>query len=346
MGRMRFAVILPFGDIYDTKNLILMRQLGCTDVIGHGPPTPRGSEIWEYGDIIQIKRHVERYGLRLEVLEDGPSMDKIIYNLPGREEQLENFCKSLENLGKAGIKVIKPQHMPPVPNMIWRTETDRPTRGGATSTAFDYEIVKDIPPTTRFGRYQEEDIWKNLEYFLKNVVPTAEESDVVITFHPDDPPISPIQGFPRILRSIEAFDKLFNLVPSENVGICFCQGCFAEMGVDVPTAIRHFGRKGKIFFAHFRNVIGSVHEPGGFQEIFHDDPSGRVDMFEAMKAYYEVGFEGPMRPDHAPKTIADDVFEFLGGHPGYYMIGKVLALGYMKGLAEAIEKIFFKGEKE
>ncbi|MEM3714187.1 MAG: mannonate dehydratase, partial [Nitrososphaeria archaeon] len=88
-------------------------------------------------------------------------------------------------------------------------------------------------------------------------------------------------------------------------------------------------------FAHFRNVIGSVYEPGGFQEIFHDDPSGRVDMFEAMKAYYEVGFEGPMRPDHAPKTIADDVF---GGKPGYYMIGKVLALGYMKGLAEAVEK--------
>ncbi|KYH39881.1 MAG: mannonate dehydratase [Candidatus Bathyarchaeota archaeon B63] len=335
MVRMRFAVRLP-GGVYATSNLILMKQLGCTDVIGSGPRLPPDSEVWEYGDIVQLKMHVEKHGLRLEVLEDGPPIEKIIYNLPGREQQLEDFCKSLENLGKAGIKVIKPQHMPPVPNMIWRTEIDKPTRGGATSTAFDYDLVKDFPPTVKYGEYKEEEIWKNLKYFLEGVIPTAEESGVVITFHPDDPPISPIQGFPRILRSVEAFDKMLNLVPSDNVGICFCQGCFAEMGVDVPSAIRHFGRKGKIFFAHFRNVIGSVHEPGGFQEIFHDDPSGRIDMVEAMKAYYEVGFEGPMRPDHTPKLLLDDIF---GGYPGYGMLGKVFALGYMKGLAESVEKM-------
>ena len=335
MVRMRFAVVLP-GDVYDPNNLKLMKQLGCTDVIGHGPRLPRGSEVWEYGDLAQLKMHVEKHGLRLEVLEDGPPIEKIIYDLPGKEEQLENFCRSLENIGRAGIKVIKPQHMPPVPNMIWRTEIDKPTRGGATSTAFDYDIIKDFPPTVKFGVYKEEEIWRNLEYFLRGVVPTAEEAGVVITFHPDDPPISPIQGFPRILRSIEAFDKLFSLVPSDNVGMCFCQGCFAEMGVDVPAAIRYFGRKGKIFFAHFRNVKGSVYEPGGFQEIFHDDPSGSIDMFEAMKAYYEVGFEGPMRPDHVPKMIFDDIF---GGIPGYHLLGKVFAIGYMKGLAESIEKM-------
>ncbi|OYT49184.1 hypothetical protein B6U79_02365 [Candidatus Bathyarchaeota archaeon ex4484_231] len=192
-----------------------------------------------------------------------------------------------------------------------------------------------MPPTVKYGKYKEEDLWKNLKCFLENVVPTAEQAGVVITFHPDDPPISPIQGFPRILRSVEAFDRLLELVPSPNVEINFCQGCFAEMGVDVPAAIRHFGRKKKIFFAHFRNVAGSVHTPGGFQEIFHDDPSGNVDMFEAMKAYYEVGFEGPMRPDHVPKLIGEEVF---GGVPGYHVIGKAMALGYMKGLAEAVEK--------
>ena len=334
MVKMRFAVIFP-GGTYKPENLILAKQLGCTDVIGHGPRTFGDSEVWEQGDLEQLKRHVENFGLRLEVFEDGPRIHKILYNLPGREEQLENFCKSLENLGAAGIKVIKPQHMPPVPNAIWRTEGDKPTRGGATSTAFDYELVKDVPPTVKYGKYKEEDLWKNLKYFLENVVPTAEQAGVVITFHPDDPPISPIQGFPRILRSVEAFDRLLELVPSPNVGINFCQGCFAEMGVDVPAAIRHFGRKKKIFFAHFRNVAGSVHTPGGFQEIFHDDPSGNVDMFEAMKAYYEVGFEGPMRPDHVPKLIGEEVF---GGVPGYHVIGKAMALGYMKGLAEAVEK--------
>jgi len=134
---------------------------------------------------------------------------------------------------------------------------------------------------------------------------------------------------------VEAFDRLVEIAPSDKVGINFCQGCFAEMGVDVPAAIRHFGKRKKIFFAHFRNVIGSVHKTGAFQGIFHDDPSGNVDMFEAMKAFYEVGFDGPMRPDHAPKLTGEEVF---GGRKGYHVLGKVLALGYMKGLAEAIEK--------
>ena len=335
MVRMRFA-FMPPGGPFRPENLTLMRQLGCTDVIGHGPRGGSGSQgVWEQGDLEQLKRLVESHGLRLDVLEDGPGIDRIIYDLPGRDEQLEEFCRSLENLGAAGINVIKPQHMPPVRNMIWRTSLDAPTRGGATSTAFDYELVKDIPPTVKYGSYREEDIWRNLEYFLKGVVPTAEEAGVVVTFHPDDPPISPIQGFPRVLRSVEAFDRLIDIVPSDNVGINFCQGCFAEMGVDVPSAIRHFGRRNKIHFAHFRNVRGSVHEKGGFQEVFHDDPEGELDMIECMKAYYEIGFEGPMRPDHAPKLIGDNAF---GGSEGYHMLGKVYSLGYMKGLAQSIEE--------
>jgi mannonate dehydratase len=279
---------------------------------------------------------VERDGLKFEVLEDAPDAEKVFWNLPGRDDQLESFCKSLKNLGDAGIRVIKVQHMPPVPIMIPRTYRDKPTRGGATSTAFDYDDIKDAPPTSRYGTYTEEEVWENIAYFLKGTLPAAEKAGVVITFHPDDPPISPIQGFPRPLRSIEAFDRLLDIVPSDNIGLNFCQGCFAEMGVDVPAAIRHFGRRGKIFFAHFRNVAGSVHEPGGFQETFHDDPTGRVDMFEAMKAYYEVGFEGPMRPDHAPSMEGDLRF---GGSSGYRLLGKVFAVGYMRGLAECVEKM-------
>jgi len=334
MPKMRFAVRLPGGHLLP-ENRRLMKQLGCTDVSGTEPRLCPGSEVWEYADIMHDKMQVERDGLRFEVLERAPDAEKIFCNLPGRDEQLENFCKSLKNLGDAGIKVIRVRYMPLIPNVIWRTYWDKPTRGGATSTAFDYDDVKNAPPTSKYGTYTEEDVWENIAYFLKGTLPTAEKAGVVITFHPDDPPISPRQGFPRPLRSVEAFDRLLEIVPSENIGITFCQGCFAEMGVDVPAAIRHFGKKKKIFFAHFRNVIGSVKEPGGFQEVFHDDPTGRVDMFEAMKAYYEVGFGGPMRPDHAPKMEGD---EHLGGSSGYYILGKVLGIGYMKGLAESIEK--------
>ena len=343
MSKMRFAATLPGGHLLP-ENRRLMVQMGCTDVIGSGPRNvlygaPRATpvtEVWDFIDIAQDKRQVERDGLRFEVLEDAPNAEKIFWNLPGKEEQLENFCTSLKNLGDAGIKVIKVQHMPPVRLMIPRTYQDKPTRGGATSTAFDYDDVKNAPPSSKYGTYTEESIWENIAYFLKGTLPTAEKAGVIITFHPDDPPISPIQGFPRPLRSVEAFDRLLEIVPSENIGLNFCQGCFAEMDADVPAAIRHFGKKKKIFFAHFRNVIGSVKEPGGFQEIFHDDPTGKVDMFEAMKAYYEVGFEGPMRPDHAPRMEFDN--RISSGVPGYLLLGKVFGIGYMKGLAESIEK--------
>lgn len=336
MSKMRFSVILPGGHRLP-ENRRLMKQMGCTDVIGGAPHLRPESEVWEYADLMNDKREVERDGLRYEVFEGAPNAEKIFWNLPGRDEQLEHFCQSLKNLGDAGIKVIKVQHMPPVPLMIPRTYQDKPTRGGATSTAFDYDDIKNAPPTSQYGSYTEEEVWENIAYFLRGTLPTAEKAGVVITFHPDDPPISPIQGFPRPLRSVEAFDRLLDIVPSDNIGLLFCQGCFAEMGVDVPAAIRHFGKKKKIFFAHFRNVVGSVGEKGGFQEVFHDDPTGRVDMFQAMKAYYEVGFEGPMRPDHAPIMEYDNR---ISGptQQGYAFLGKLLGVGYMQGLAESIEK--------
>lgn len=330
MEKMRFAVTLGRGDLYKAENLMFMKQIGCTDVIGRGPK----SEVWEYGDLAQLKMRVENRGLKLDVFEDAPGHHKIIYNLPGREEQVENFCKSLENLGAVGIKVIKLTHGPSIPNRVWRTDRDKPTRGGARSTAFDYNLVKDVPPSSKYGAYTDEQIWDGLEYLLKRILPTAENVGVRIALHPDDPPIAVHLGFPRILTSVEAFDRMLEIYPSENIGLLFCQGCFAEMGVDVPAAIRHFGKKKKIFFVHFRNVKGSLKEPGGFQEIFHDD-SGKVDMFEAMKAYYDVGFYGPMRPDHAPKVQGDDRF---GGSDQYFQLAKVLALGYMKGLAQSSEK--------
>ena len=236
---------------------------------------------------------------------------------------MENFCKSLENLGGAGITTVKPDHMPPRWGSVATTSASMPTRGGATSRAFDYKLVRKAP-LTEYGTVKEDQMWENLSYFLKGVLPTAEQVGVRISLHPDDPPISPIQGFARILRSVEAFDRMLNIVPSDNIGLLFCQGCFAEMGVDVPAAIRHFGKKKKIFFAHFRDVKGAVPK---FQEVFHDD--GPTDMFEAMKAYYDVGFEGPMRPDHGVHMEGDETGRF----------SKMFALGYMEGLAESVEKI-------
>jgi mannonate dehydratase len=180
-------------------------------------------------------------------------------------------------------------------------------------------------PLTSAGFVADELLWDTLAYFLERVVPVAERAGVKLALHPDDPPISPIRGVARIIRSVEAVDRAITLVPSAYNGITFCQGCFAEMGADIPAAIHHFGHQGKLFFAHFRDVRGTVER---FQETFHDD--GQTSMYDAMRAYLAIDFDGPMRPDHVPTMEGDP-----NDPPGYTNRGRLFALGYMKGLIEA-----------
>ena len=324
---MRFAIHLGFR--YTPEALRLAKQIGCTDVIGHGPPAPSigiedtDSEVWSAEDLVKMKRQVEAHDLRLEVFEHCPPIDKIMLNLEGREEQLENFCKSVENVAEAGIHTINASSAEWVNWGLVATTSEDKIRGGATSRGFDYEQIKNIP-LSEHGEVGEERTWDNLSYLVKGVVPSLEANGVRLAFHPCDPPISPTQGFARPLRSTETFDRLLNIVPTtDKIGLNFCQGCFAEMGEDIPTAIRHFGERGRIFFAHFRDVEGAVPR---FTEVMHDD--GPTDMFKAMQTYYDVGFEGPMRPDHGANLEGAD-----GGQ-----MAKIFAIGYMRGLAESVEK--------
>jgi mannonate dehydratase len=205
-----------------------------------------------------------------------------------------------------------------------RTSTTLPGRGGALVTGFDIDLLRD-QPLTEYGVVTEEQLWENLEYFLKAVVPIAERAGVQLAMHPDDPPLSPIRGLGRIMRSLENYQRLLDLVPSPVNGIALCQGNFTLMTDDLPAAIRHFGRQGKIFFAHFRDVRGT---PEKFVETFHDE--GKTDMFACMQAYRDVGYEGVLRPDHVPTMEGDS-----NDNPAYSSIGRLFAIGYIKGLREA-----------
>ena len=139
----------------------------------------------------------------------------------------------------------------------------------------------------------------NLEYFLRQVVPVAERAGVRLAMHPDDPPLSPIRGVGRIMRSVDNYQRLLDLVPSECNGITLCQGNFALMTDDLPAVIRHFGRQKKIFFVHLRDVRGT---PERFVETWHDE--GQTDLYACMQAYREVGFDGPLAPTTSrPSTV-------------------------------------------
>jgi mannonate dehydratase len=282
---------------------------------------------WEPAAITAVKEAWEKVGLKLNVIEGPPALsEKTKLGLPGRDEEISNFISFMKNIKQyGGVDTICYNWMPVIG--WYRTNNAKPGRGGALVTAFDYEDVKNAP-LTPYGEVSKETLWQTLEYFLKAVVPEAEKAGVKLAMHPDDPQVDSIKGISRIMTTVENFRKMVDLVPSPNNGITMCQGNFSLMGADIPTVVHEFGKRKLIHFVHFRNVRGGKFK---FEETFHDE--GQIDMYAAMKAYYDIGFRGPIRPDHVPTMAGDS-----NDHPGYSIIGTLFALGYMRGLMESITK--------
>lgn len=327
----------PVGDIQlclayfyglQEKKMALSRQMGVTGAVSPSSPwmlNMRDTKPWTLEALTAVKDAYAQHGLQWKVLEGTPPLDKVKLGIEGRDEEIDNFITLMRNMARIKLDIICYNWMPVI---NWaRTDFEKKGRGDALVTAFDYNAIKDMP-LTEHGEVPPEKMWKNLEYFLKAVVPEAEKNGIKLALHPDDPPVPAIRGISRIMTSAEAFKKMIEIVPSEYNGLTLCQGTFATMGEDIPSVIKYFGKRGKIFFVHFRDIRGNKFN---FEETFHDE--GKTDMYKAMKTYFEVGFKGPMRPDHVP-TVAGDSNE----HPGYSEVGTLFAIGYIKGLIEAAAK--------
>lgn len=300
----------------------LAQQAGVNLAVGALPfETLRpGETVGDLAPLQRMKQVYEAAGFALRVIESRPSLNKAKRGLPGRDEEIAVVCTLLESMGKLGIPVWCYEWMT---DFNWvRTNMATPSRGGSVVTSFDLD---DVPADLTTGPpIDEEALWTNLEYFLRRVLPVAERAGVKLSMHPDDPPLSPIRGIGRIMRSIANYRRLLELVPSPMNTITMCQGNFTLMTEDLPREIRKFGSK--ISFIHFRDVRGV---PARFEETWHD--AGKTDMLACMRAYKEIDFDGVLRPDHVPTVEGDS-----NADAGYSAFGRLYAIGYIRGLQEAV----------
>jgi mannonate dehydratase len=305
-----------------------VRQVGVDHVISELEDAPdgrhdnTGDRPWDYVPLLRLKERYETAGLTLAGIEDWPPMDRARLGLTGRDEEIENVCTLLRNMGRLGIPMFCYNWMACV---NWaRTSTTRRGRGDALVTAFQLSALQGAPPTWA-GKVPPEQLWDAFEYFLARVVPVAEKAGVRLALHPDDPPIPTLRGMSRIMISVEAFERALALANSEANAICLCQGNFTLFCDDLPAVIRRFGSEGRIAFGHFRDVRGT---PTDFVETFHDE--GMTDMLACMEAWHDFDFDGVLRPDHVP-TLAGE----SNDDPSYALQGRLHAIGYMQGLREA-----------
>ncbi|MBR5025994.1 MAG: mannonate dehydratase [Victivallales bacterium] len=299
----------------------LASQLGVEAVVTKAAPELTGlPDPSDYQALKTIRDNFNAAGLELYALEgDEFDMSRIKLGLPGRDEDIEKYQKMLTNMGRLGLKLLCYNFMAGVG--WFRSRNDLKERGGALTSGFDVADIDNNVPL----KLSEEQLWDNYAYFIRAVMPAAEAAGVKMGLHPDDPPLSPLFGYSRILTSADAYRRAMALSDSPSHGITFCQATFRTMGEDVFKLIPEFGKR--IFFLHFRDVTGNK---TCFRETFHDN--GPTDMVELLRTTLKHAPDCLIRPDHTPTMAGESNENF-----GYTMQGNLFATGYIKGILDALK---------
>ena len=353
-----------YGTGFDTVTLRQIRQIpSVTGVISTLYDTAPG-EVWPRERIHALKEEIEAAGLRLSGIESVNVHDAIKVGSPDREQYIDNYIETLGNLGREDIHLVCYNFMPV---FDWtRTELARRRPDGSTVLAYTQAAVDALDPEKMFesiagdangailpgwepermahvkelfemySGIDNEKLFENLCYFLRRIMPVCNEYDIRMAIHPDDPAWS-VFGLPRIIINQDNILRLMRAVDDVHNGVTFCSGSYGtNLENDLPGMIRAL--KGRIHFAHVRNL--KFNSPDDFEESAHLSSDGTFDMYEIMRALYETGFSGPIRPDHG-RMIWDEV-----AMPGYGLYDRALGAAYLNGLWEAIDKAAKRGRPQ
>ena len=345
-----------YGTGYDSVTLEQCRQIpGVRGVITTLYDTLPG-EIWTPERIAAMKDEVEASGLRVSGIESVNVHDAIKAGTAQRDEMIDHYIQTLENLGKADIHMVCYNFMPV---FDWtRTELARKRPDGSTVLAYTQKAVDELNPEKMFASIgadtngfilpgwepermdrikelfelyrsvDEQQLFEHLRIFLEAIMPVCDRYDINMAIHPDDPAWS-VFGLPRIIINERNLQRMMKMVDNPHNGVTFCSGSYGtNLENDLPHMIRSL--KGRIHFAHVRNL--KFNTPDDFEESAHLSSDGSFDMYEIMKALFDIGFDGPIRPDHGRMIWGEKAM------PGYGLYDRALGAAYLNGLWEAIVK--------
>ena len=330
----------------DSIPLSYNRQIpGMSGVVTAVYDVPVG-EVWEMDKILRLKSLCDEKGLEMEVIESVPVHEDIKLGLPTRDRYIANYATTIRNLGKAGVKCICYNFMPV---FDWlRTNLHTEAEDGSNALSYNHEELMSLDPHNlhlpgwdesytseelnslldAYSGMSHEQLFENLVYFLKGIMPACDETGINMAIHPDDPPWD-MFGLPRIITGMDSYDKLFAAVPNAHNGITLCTGSLGA-GRDNDMVAMASKLASRSYFVHLRQITHSG--ALDFCESGHLTEMGSLDMYGIVKALVEAGFDGYVRPDHGRNIWGED------GKPGYGLYDRALGATYLYGLFEAIEK--------
>ncbi|WEG11104.1 mannonate dehydratase [Pullulanibacillus sp. KACC 23026] len=348
-----------FGSKDDTIPLEFIRQIpGMDGIVGALYDVPVG-EVWPLEKIVALKEEIEAHGLKFEVVESVNVHEDIKLGLSTRDRYIENYKDTIRNLASVGVRVICYNFMPV---FDWtRSDLAKRMNDGSTVLAYEKTKFENIAPMKLvekmkedsngyelpgweqdrlkelkqlFKKYEnvtEEDLFDHLKYFLEQIIPVCEETDIKMAIHPDDPPWT-VFGLPRIVTNRQNLERIVNLVNSPSNCLTLCSGALgANINNNIPEMMRYFSSINRIAFAHIRNV--KVYENGDFVEASHRSCDGSLDLYEILKALHDTHFNGYIRPDHG-RMIWEEV-----ARPGYGLYDRGLGCMYILGIWDSLDKL-------